>query len=204
MTDKIEPQGVLEASSPIASVQSRPRRATVGNVIAAILAAVLLVLATILILNHGSVLPSQSGSPGNTKLIYIDGINRTISYQGNLPQYFGPTTNDSCPYCPIGAQAGGALRIPLATWYPPSNLSFWVYTNISGPFLVQALSCSPLPCTLPWVTVLSFETYVPADTLASMTLFATFQLPNSVTPPNIVDLSTTFCPSWVCTSAPPS
>ena len=52
--------------------------------------------------------------------------------------------------------------------------------------------------------VWSFETYVPADTLASMTLFATFKLPDHANGPNIVTLNATFCPSWVCTEVPPS
>jgi hypothetical protein len=78
-----------------------------------------------------------------------------------------------------------------------------VFTNVSGPFLVQAPSCSPAPCTFPWLRVWSFETFVPADTLTSMTLFATFQLPNQASWPNIVNLNATFCPSWVCTEVPP-
>lgn len=181
--------------------RAKPRTNT-STVIAVILAAVLIVLTTILVLNHGTLAFGQTS--GNPTLVFVDGIDRNITYLGGLPQYFGPTTNDSCPYCPVGAEAGGALRIPLARWYPPRNLSFWVFTNVSGPFLVQGPSCSPAPCTLPWIRVWSFETYVPADTLASMTLFATFQLPNHENWPNIVTLNATFCPSWVCTEVPPS
>ena len=170
---------------------------------ATVLAVVLIVLTTILVLNNGALPLGKPGSSGNPTLIYVDGIDRNTTYKGNLPAYFGPTVNDSCPYCPVGAQAGGALRIPLATWSPPSNLSFWVFTNVSGPFLVLGPSCSPAPCTLPWIRVWSFETYVAAGALTSMTLFATFKLPNQANGPNIVNLNVTFCPSWVCTDIPP-
>jgi hypothetical protein len=168
---------------------------------ASILAAVLIVLAVVLVLNDGALPLGKPAGSGNPRLIYIDGIDRDITYEGNITGDFGPGTNDSCSYCPVGAQAGGAIRIPLATWHTPSNLSFWVFTNVSGPFLVQAPSCSPSPCTLPWIKVWSLETYVPANTLSSMTLFATFQLPSSATPPNIIDLNASFCPSSIC--APP-
>jgi hypothetical protein len=194
-----------EVASSTQPVQPYPRRGRTNpsTVITAVLAAALVVLATILVLNHGSVLLGQPGSSGNPVLIYIDGIYRNITYRGNLPHYFGPTTNDSCAYCPVGAQAGGALQIPLATWDPPRNLSFWVFTNVSGPFLVQGPSCSGQGCTLPWLKVWSFETYVAAGVLASMTLFATFKLPDQAGWPNIIDLNATFCPTTVCTTIPP-
>jgi hypothetical protein len=192
---------VSASAQPIQSWPPRGRTAP-STVIAAVLAVTLIVLATILVLNHGSVLLGQPSSSGNPVLIYVDGIDRNVTYKGNLPHYFGPTINDSCAYCPVGAQAGGVLQIPLATWNPPSNLSFWVFTNVSGPFLVQGPSCSPAPCTLPWLKVWSYETYVAAGALASMTLFATFQLPDHANWPNIVSLNATFCPSWVCTEIP--
>lgn len=181
----------------------RPARSRGLAVLTAALVAVLVSLSVILALNGGA-LPfgHQSPSRGNPVLIYVDGINRSLTYQGNMPPYFGPEQNDSCAFCPIGAQEGGAIRIPLATWSPPANLSFWVFTNVSGPFLVQEPSCSPTPCTFPWVKVWSFRTYVPADALSSLTLFATFQLPSSPTGYlNIINLTASFCPSTLC--APP-
>jgi hypothetical protein len=202
--DEAKLQGNPDASPSIAPVQSwpRPRRTTPSTMIAAVLAAVLIALATILVLNHGSVLFGQPGSASNPVLIYIDGIDRNVTYKGNLPHYFGPSINDSCPYCPVGAQVGGAIRIPLATWSPPQNLSFWVFTNVSGPFPVQAPGCSPAPCTFPWLKVWSFETFVHAGVLTSMTLFSTFLLPNQPTGSlNIIDLNATFCPASIC--APP-
>ena len=152
-----------------------------STIVAVVLIVVLLVLTTILAVNHGSILFSQSSSPGNPNLIFVDGIDRVIAYKGNITGDFGPGINDSCPWCPTGASAGGALRIPLATWNPPPNLSFWVYTNVSGPFPVLGPSCSPAPCTLPWLKLWSFETYVPAHTLITMTFFATFLLPDRST-----------------------
>ena len=169
-----------------------------STVIAVILAVILVVLATILVLNHGALPLGGSTTAGNPTLIYIDGIDRNITYEGGLPHYFGPLTNDSCPYCPVGAQAGGAVRIPLATWNLPVNLSFWVFTNVSGPFLVQGSGCGGAGCTFPWLKVWSLETYVPSETLTSMTLFATFQLPNQAHWPNIVTLNATFCPTTMC------
>lgn len=183
---------------------NRTRRPYPWRIVASLLAVVLIVLATVLTLNDGALPLGRSHSLGNPTLVFIDGINRTIAYKGNITGDFGPEINDSCPHCPLGAQEGGAIRVPIATWYPPTNLSFWVFTNVSGPFPVQGPSCSPAPCTLPWIAVWSFQTYVPADVLTSMTLFATFQLLASASSPNIVDLNATFCPSWVCAPPPPA
>jgi hypothetical protein len=98
VSDGAEIQGNPEASPSVAPVQScpQPPRANLSKVITAVLAAVLIVLASILVLNHGSVLFGGAGSTGNPVLIYVDGINRNITYKGNLPPYFGPTKNDSC------------------------------------------------------------------------------------------------------------
>src|SRR5208282_3483253 len=109
--------------------QPTKRGAHRSTVVAVVLAVVLLVLATILVLNHGTLPLGQTSTPaGNPVLIFIDGIHRVISYKGNISGDFGPGVNDSCPFCPVGAQAGGAIRIPLATWNPPWNLSFWAFT----------------------------------------------------------------------------
>lgn len=168
-----------------------------------VLAAVLIVLATILTFNGGELLRPHSSLQGNPILVFVDGINRTISYRGPWTGYVGPSVNDSCTYCPVGAQAGGAIRIPLATWSLPQNASFWIYTNVSGPFLVQSPGCSPAPCTFPWVRVWGYQTFVQEGALTSLTLFATFRLPaQSPGFPNIVALNATFCPVPVC--QPPS
>jgi len=167
------------------------------------LAVVLVILAGVLVYGHGSLRLPAVSKPGNPVIIYIDGINRTISYRGGWTGYEGPAVNDSCPYCPVGAQAGGALRLPLATWDPPQNVSIWVFTNVTGPFPVQYPFCSGAGCTFPWVKTWTFETFVPAHTLSSMTLYATFLLPTgSAGFPNIVQLNATFCPVPVC--QPPS
>jgi hypothetical protein len=76
--------------------------------------------------------------------------------------------------------------------------------NVTGPFPVLAGGCGGAGCTIPWVTVGSEETYVPAHTLASMTLFAIFQLTKPVNGYYAVTLNATFCPSWVCTEVPPT
>jgi hypothetical protein len=174
-----------------------------STILAVVLAVVLIVLATILVLNHGTLTIGGSGSTGNPPIVLISAINRNITYLGGLPHYFGPTVNDSCPYCPVGAQQGGAIRIPMATWSLPGNLSFWVFTNVTGPFPVLAGGCGGVGCTIPWVTIWSEETYVPAHTLSSMTLFAIFQLTQPVNGYYAVTLNATFCPSWVCTEVPP-
>lgn len=175
-----------------------------STVVAAVLAAALVLLTTILVLNHGSLPITGPGSSGNPLLIYIDGIDRNVSYRGGWTGYAGPQINDSCTYCPVGAQAGGAIRIPIATWDLPLNSSFWVFTNVSGSFLVQSPGCSGAGCAFPWVKTWTYETYFSANSFTSVTLFATFQLPNqSPGPPNIVSLNASFCPGSICTSAPP-
>jgi hypothetical protein len=187
------------------SVALRPpsRRTHPSTVVAAVLSAALITLTLILIVNHGALPLTQTGPGGNPVLVYIDGIHRNVTYLGNPTGYFGPSLNDSCPYCPVGAQAGGAVRIPLGTWYPPQNLSLWIFTNVSGPFLVQAPGCSPAPCTFAWLKVWSYETFVPAGTLLSLTLFSTFLLPNQAgTAPNFIDLNLTVCPTTTCTNTP--
>lgn len=189
-----------ETRHPPTSKELRPDRGhSFWRVSTAVLTVALVVLAVVLTLNGGALPFPSSKSQGNPVLVFIDGINRTIDYMGNWTGYVGPTTNDSCVYCPVGAQAGGAIRIPLATWSLPVNASFWIYTNVSGPFLVQAPGCSPAPCTFPWLKVWAYETYVQKDTLTSMTLFATFKLP-ATSPgfPNIVELNATFCPVPTC------
>jgi len=191
-------RGALGAISE--SIRSRPlgRKRNGAGVVAAVLAAALVVIVAVLVLNHGALPLGSSDSSGNPVLVYVDGIDRVITYRGGWTGYFGPGINDSCAFCPTGAQAGGAIRIPLATWNPPSNLSFWVFTNVSGPFPVQDPGCSPAPCTFPWLKVWSYATYVPAGALSSLTFFATFELPNQQTSPNIIDLNATFCPSNIC------
>lgn len=177
----------------------QPRAATITAVV---LAVALVILATILILDQGALPLGGSSSDGNPPIVAISGIDRNITYLGGLPKYFGPVVNDSCPFCPVGADAGGAIRIPLATWAPPTNLSFWVYTNVTGPFPVLAGGCGGAGCTIPWVTVWSEENYVPAHTLATMTLFATFQLTKPVNGFYVVTLNATFCPSTLCPPPP--
>lgn len=185
-------------------VSYRPPRDPIhpSTILAAVLAVILIVLATILVLNHGALPLGGSGSPGNPPIVLISAINRNITYLGGIPHNFGPTVNDSCLYCPVGADEGGAIRIPMATWSPPANLSFWVYTNVTGPFPVLAGGCGGVGCTIPWVTVWSEETYVPAHTLASMTLFAIFQLTKPVNGYYAVTLNATFCPSTLCPPPP--
>lgn len=173
------------------------------QIVVAVLASVLMVLTIILVLNHGSVVLSGSSTGGNPPIVLISGIDRNITYLGGLAHYFGPTFNDSCPYCPVGAQAEGAIRIPIATWTIPTNLSFWVFTNVTGPFPVLAGGCGGEGCTIPWVKVWSEETYFGADTLSSVTLFAIFDLTRPVNGYYTVTLNATFCPSWVCTEVPP-
>jgi hypothetical protein len=177
------------------------RRAPV--VISTVLATVLLVLTTILVLNNGALPIGKSPQSGNPLIIQINGIDRQIVYKGSWGGYFGPGVNDSCEFCPVGAQAGAAIRIPLGTWNPPANLSFWIFTNISGPFLVQGAGCSPAPCMFPWLTVESLATYVPAGTLAAMTLYGVFLMPDLPSnTSNIINLNATLCPTAVC--PPPS
>jgi len=171
----------------------------VPTVVAAVLAAILLILTTILVLNNGALPFRTTVSEENPIIIEINGVDRQLVYKGNWGGYFGPTTNDSCAFCPVGAQAGAAIRIPLVTWYPPVNLSFWVFTNVSGPFPVQGAGCSPAPCVFPWLSVESLETYVPADTLSSMTLFGVFLLPNTPSSlTNVIDFNATLCPISIC------
>lgn len=195
---------VEHASSPVSPPNLR--RPTLSTVIASVLAAALLILAAILVLNHGTLVPNgPSGPTSDPVLVFVDGIHRIITYDGGAPEFLGPAgVNDSCAYCPVGAQAGGALRIPLAIWSPPANLSFWIFTNVSGPFPVLAPSCSPAPCTIPWISVWSFQTFVSAGTLQTMVLFATFLLPSQPEgSPNIVDLNATLCPVSVCPAPAP-
>jgi hypothetical protein len=164
---------------------------------------VLAAITVVLVLNNGSVLFEPTQASTNPLLIYVYGIDRNITYEGNWKGYVGPEVNNSCDYCPIGAQAGGALRIPLATWWVPTNISFWVFTNVTGPYLVQVPGCGPAPCVFPWVRVWSYATYVPADTLTWMTLFATLKLPDSAPPgPASVSLNATFCPTPTCPPPP--
>jgi hypothetical protein len=188
---------------PTTSGSSR-RRTHPSTIVAATLTVALLVLATILVLNHGTLPLGQSpGSPGNPVFVFIDGIHRVLTYKGSWGGYFGPGVNDSCAYCPVGSQAGAAVWIPLATWYPPQNLSFWIFTNVSGPFPVLGPSCSPAPCVIPWLKVWGFETYVQAGALQSMTLSAAFLLPNQPTGSlNIIDLNATLCPASICPPPP--
>ena len=181
-----------------------PHRSRVLEIVAVVLAVALIILATILVLNHGSLVLGGSPSGGNPSIVLISGIDRNITYLGGLPRYFGPTANNSCPSCPVGAQEGGAIRIQLVNWTLPANLSFWVFTNVTGPFPVLAGGCGGAGCTIPWLKVWSEETYVPAHTLSSMALFATFELTRPVGGYYVVTLNATFCPSWVCTAVPPT
>ncbi len=159
----------------------------------------LVIISGILVLNDGSIRLGQGTGSGNPIIVPIDGIHRVISYRGSYTGYEGPAINDSCAYCPLGAQAGAAIEIPLATWYLPQNISLWIYTNVSGSFPVQASSCSPAPCTIPWVRVWSYETFVNKGAVLALTLYATFKLPSGSGPPvTIVDLNATFCPVPVC------
>lgn len=188
----------LSATSPPDRVDPSRRLASY-RVATAVLSVVLIVLAGILTLNGGDLLRPRSSVQGNPTLVFLDGINRTITYRGPWTGYLGPSVNDSCAYCPVGAQAGGAIRIPLATWSLPQNASFWIYTNVSGPFLVQSPGCSPTPCTYPWVRVWAYQTFVEKGALTSMTLFATFLLPaQSPEAPSIVALNATLCPVPEC------
>lgn len=185
----------LSGAGPVDIGGARPwwRVATV------VLVGVLLVLATVLTVNHGSVVFPHAGQQGNPVLIFIDGVNRSIMYRGAWTGYVGPSVNDTCTYCPVGAEAGGAVRVPLATWSIPQNASFWIFTNVSGPFLVQAPGCSPAPCTFPWLKVWSYETYVQQGAVQSLTLFATFKLPGQpADQPNFLTLNATFCPVPTC------
>jgi len=170
----------------------------------AILSVILVILVVILVANNGSLrFPSKTPAT-NPTLVYIDGIDRLVSYRGSWTGYEGPAVNDSCVYCPVGAQAGGALDVPLATWSLPQNVSLWIYTNVSGPFLVQVPGCGPAPCVFPWVHVWSYHAFFQKGALTSTTFFGTFELPSrSGPPPNIIDLNVTFCPVPVC-APPPS
>lgn len=167
------------------------------------LVAILSALAGVLILNHGSLPSLPRSAKGNPVLVPIDGVHRQIAYLGPWTGYEGPSINDSCALCPVSAQVGGVLRIPVAFWHLPTNTSLWIFTNVTGPFPVELPSCSPAPCTFPWVKVWSWSTFVPKDTLTALTLFATFELPNQPpNGPNIIDLNATFCPVSTC-AAPP-
>jgi len=170
--------------------------------VAATLTVILVVLAGILVVNNGSIRFEHSVGPQNPIIVPIDAIERQISYRGPWTGYEGPAVNDSCIYCPFGAQEGSAIRLPIATWYLPQNVSIWIYTNVSGTFPVQAPGCSPAPCVFPWLKVWSYETFVQKGVLLALTLFATFELPDNLGPPfAAIYLNATFCPVPVC--APP-
>jgi hypothetical protein len=193
----------VTANPPTLARAHRPVSQRVASRLAAIFGAALVVLAGILAVNGGSIYFRSPSAQQNPVIVLVTGIDRTIVYRGSWTGYFGPSTNDSCLFCPIGGQAGSAVRLPLATWSPPENLSLWIYTNVTGPFPVQAAGCSPAPCTLPWLGVWYEETFVPARSVASLTLFGTFLLTGgSQSGPNTIDLNVTVCPVPVC--SPPS
>jgi hypothetical protein len=198
--------GQLSSAASPNGNSAKPRRpANASSAIAAVLAALLVVLTGVLVAYHGDLPIGQSHSNGNPVLIAIDGIDRDISYEGNWSGYFGPAVNDSCDYCPVSGQTGSAINIPLMTISPPKNLSFWIFTNVSGPFLVQSPGCSPAPCTFAWLKIWTYQTFVQEASLASLTLFATFLLPSHATDSaNIIILNATFCPSWVCPAPAPN
>jgi hypothetical protein len=192
------PDGMGLAQTP---VQTRHGRVPPSTVVSVVLAAILIVLATVLILNGGALPLPRSHSTSNPVFILIDGIHRAITYRGNWTGYFGPTQNDSCGYCPMGAEAGSAVLIPLITLDGPKNLTYWIFYNITGPFLEAASSCSGANCTIPWVRTFSYsiEDDVPG---LNQTIWHAFLMPNTPLPgPNIIQFNATICPTSIC---PPS
>lgn len=187
---------------PRFSTAPKQRRVSLPTVLAVVFAAVLIVLSTILVINHGA-LPAPLGPSGNPQLVAINGIHRDVTYRGNWSGYFGPVSNNSCDFCPIWVSVGGVVVLPVFTLDGPKNLTFWIFYNISGPFLMGASSCSGTGCTIPWVQKFSFSLYVGVPGL-NQSIVEDFLMPNhSSSGPNIIQFDATICPSAVC-AAPPT
>ncbi len=182
--------------------QPRRRRIRASTAIAAVLAAILVTLATVLVLNHGA-LPAPLGPTGNPVFISIDGVDRVVTYRGNWSGYFGPTLNDTCRFCPLAAEAGSAVEIPLFTLDGPKNLTYTVYYNISGPFLMQATFCSGANCVFPWVHQVTSFFYAASPGL-NVTIREAFLMPGQPpVGPNIIQFNATICPTSICPQPTP-
>ncbi len=196
-----EPASLPAKGSAAETSASEPiRRARIhrSTWLSAILAAILVVLAGILALNGGALPGLSSPASGNPVYVSIDGIDRNITYRGNWTGYFGPTINDTCAFCPMGAQVGSSVFLPMMFLHQPTNLTFTIFYNITGPFLMGAASCSGPNCVIPWVSHFSFFIYsgIPWNNL---TILQNFLMPDQPpTGPNIIQFNATICPSPIC------